>query len=257
MATNKIHFLSALMEGFPAEDAAVIIINDSIRCWVPDRALGHFTINPDTNEVSWMTFPSIPVKEWNEDVLKNILSYSAGKPGTACVDEDTVLTEFWKHNNPVTQNHHIYMHLVQDELYDRFVRNFIDVSRRYEDVFVFQDKEYSGDDLRGKGMARWNDDGLLNQLDAQFYVRLAKLYYERTSILANRQWIEEIMKPAIFRAYHPDLAEKTVKFISINDLAEEIISSKDFDRECWPLPNSAVDEWVNAMQDKILYLIGY
>ena len=271
MATNKIHFaallyydiemrkfLSPLGVGFNHIDAAVVTTPDSMRCWVGSRAITHFTLNPSTKEISFMEMPGYNTKLWSKDLLLSMYSYDAGKPGDAVVDESTIPAQFWKYNNFTEQNFLFYLHLVQDASYDRFIRSMIDVSGRYEDVYWFKGKKYSGNDLRGKGLERWNGDGLLNQLDAQFYVRLAKRFYEATGILINRHWVEVEMKPAFFEAYSKELAENTVKFISISDVAEDIISSHNFDQEIWPVSNKYVDQYLNwMMEDMTNAIIGH
>ena len=263
MATNKIHALAMLVAAQDCtefrdcniEEATVITLNDSMRCWSGAREYTHFTVNPETGLVSWMQMPTEDVSEWTEELVKSTERFSAGKPGDACVDEATVCAEFWRHNKFSKQNMLMYLHLVQDKVYDRFVRAVIDTSGRYDDVFTFGGKSYTGADLRGKGMMRWNDDGLLNVLDAQFYVRLAKRYFEKTGILANSEWIEQVFKPAFFRTYSQELAEKTVKFISINHFAETAISTKNWDEESWPVPNWVVDQFIDWMIDDMVEAI--
>ncbi len=248
--TNKNHFIAALIFGLTTTEAAIVTTPDSIRCWLPERAVTHFTINPQTGDVSGMKFPDFDVKLWTETIVQMVWAqsgYYAGKPGEACIDEATIPNAFWIFNEHNEQNNLFFMHLIQDRLYDSFIRSVIDCSRRYEDIYVFNDKEYSGADLRGKGMARWNGDGLLNQLDSQFFVRLAKVYWKKTSELADASWIQRVMKTAIFEAYSKELAEKTCDFISIDPLAHKIISEGRFDEEIWSVPNSLVDRWVERL----------
>lgn len=265
MATNKVHFLAALLFPhvyagaiedpksqtiqyfFSPKSAAVMTTNDSVRCWSGNREYTHFTINPLTREVSWCHFPIESVKYWTMDVIeRQMVRYSYGKPGEAVVDEPTIPAEMWKHNDKTTQNLLFYIHLIQDCTYDRFVRSVIDVSRRYEDIYVFDGQEYTGSQIRGKGMERWSK-GLLSELDDQFFVRLAKKFFYYTMTKANREWIEQVMCKAIRAAYSNELAEATVKFVSLSDKANELISNKRFDEECWPIPNSVVDRWVDWM----------
>lgn len=254
--TNKNHFLTALLYGYSLEEAAIMTTPDSVRCWVRERALTHFTINPHTGEVSGMEFPDIDTRFWTEDIVQQnmaIYAFNAGKPGEACIDEPTIPNEFWAYNEKSPQNNLFYLHLIQDRLYDRFIRSVIDCSRRYEDIYIFNGEVYNGADLRGKGMARWNDDGLLNQFDAQFFTRLAKRYFEKTGMLANSQWIEDVMKPSIFGAYSEELAHNTVKFISLHPLSDELISQKRFDEEIrWPVPNRVVDTWIEWLFEELL-----
>ena len=269
MATNKIHYAMFLLFylehsdkleswknpiSFDLVNAAKVTTPDSMRCWSGNRGYSHFTVNPTTKQVSGMVMPTAGTEVWSEDLVKSAKKFDAGKPGSAVVDEATILEAFWDFNGFTFQNFLFYLHLIQDKCYDRFIRAYIDFSRKYDEnpMFLFNGKAYTADDLRGKGMAKWNDDGLLNQLDAQFYVRVAKRYFEKTGIKMNRKWIEEVMKPSFFEAYSQELAEKTIKFISIHDKAEEVITSGCFDEDCWPLPNNVVDQWIDWMLEDML-----
>ena len=259
MATNKNHsvaFMIAIMKAiqngsFAIKDitgnireAIILTTNDSMRCWLGSRAPSHNTINPVTLEISWITYPTDDVSVWNKEMVLSAPMYDAGKPWTSCIDEETILDEFWEHNAITIQNTLFYLHLVQDVAYDSYIRELIDCTRRSENLFRFKGKTYTGDELRGKGMARWNGNGLINTMDAHFYVRLAKVYYELTGILINSEWLEYVYKPAFFEVYSQELAENTVKFTAIDPTADEIITSKRWDDEIWPVSNEVVDGYV-------------
>ncbi|MCR5185629.1 MAG: hypothetical protein K6D97_00735 [Clostridia bacterium] len=262
MATNKNHsvaFMIAIMKtlqngSFAIKDitgnireAIILTTNDSMRCWLGSRAPSHNTINPATGKISWITYPTDDVSVWNKEMVLSAPMYDAGKPWTSCIDEDTILDEFWKHNAITIQNTLFYLHLVQDVAYDSYIRELIDCTRRSENLFTFKGKTYTDDELRGKGLARWNGTGLINILDAQFYVRLAKVYYRLTGILINSEWLKEVYKPAFFEVYSEELAENTVKFTAIDPTADEIITSKRWDDEIWPVSNEVVDGYVSSM----------
>ena len=262
MATNKIHFLAFMLlpwvfpgqcdsEWFDEIGAAQVIMNDSIRAYVGPREFTHFTANPATGKVSWMRFPESDMKTWTKEILEGAERFSAGKPGTAVVDEATVPEEFWLHNRQTPQNEHLYLHLVQDRSYDRFVRSVINVFRRYEDIYVFSGETMTGAQIRGQGMERWTR-GLLNELDDQFFVRLAKRYHEVTDAVADRDWIRVAMKDAMHQCYSSELAEGTLKFVTLSDKANDIIGRRKFDEEVWPVPNVLVDQWIDWMFEDIL-----
>lgn len=265
MATNKNHFLAFLLwphvyagaikdpRGrvsyyFNPQKAAVVTTNDSMRCWSRKREYTHFTVNPDTRAVAWCMFPTVSTKEWTKAMIEKMPKASVGKPGDSIVDEATIPEEMWKHNEVTPQNELFFIHLIQDRTYDRFVRSIIDTSRRYEDVYVFNGQELSGAQVRGEGMERWTK-GILSELDDQFFVRLAKLFYRYTNVKADRSWIQTVMNAAIYQAYSAELAEATVKFVSLSDKANELITKKNFDEECWPIPNGIVDQWIEWMME--------
>ena len=268
MATNKIHFLLLLLfpylykkkdeaeefnpnDYFSCKNGALVIMNDSIRAYIGGREYSHFTKNPDTGATSWIQFPEEDVRFWTKELVKSAPMMSAGKPGEAVIDEDTVPDVFWLHNRRSLQNEFFYLHLLQDKAYDMFIRAYIDTKDRYHDKYVFKGRTIHGDDLRGKsGMDRWSE-GLLTRFDDQFYVRIAKMYFEATGIKANREWLEETMKTAIREVYPEDLAEATVKFVSLSDKANDIITNElfddevQFDDEAWPVKNCFADQWVH------------
>lgn len=263
MATNTVHFANHVnskakdkdfTESEVAKEAAIVIIPDSLRCYTKTREETHCTNNPETGENSWFVYPSAPICEWDEELISSCARFNAGKPGESCVDEETILSEFWRHNLSTPQNQLIFIHNVQDNVYDSFRSNVIDCSRRYWDIYSFDGQELSGDDLRGKGMKRWHGDGLLNQLDGQFFTRIAKRYYESTGILMNSDWIEETMKPAIADVYSAEFAEKTLPFVRLNLKANEIISAKAFDEELWPIRNHIVDRWIDKMDEYVRFM---
>ena len=103
---------------------------------------------------------------------------------------------------------------------------------------------------------RWQGEGLLNQLDTQVFVRLAKVYYEKTGILVSRQWIEDLIKPAFYKAYSKELAENTVRFLNISDYADEMISTKNFDVSGWPVSNRVADQFVQILFTHIQMVIS-
>ena len=270
MATNKIHFLGFLLfpyeyrampenlcggtsryDYFSAKSSAEVIVNDAMRCWSGPREFSHFTINPETGEVSWAVFPEADLKRWSKEMVQEMEKFSAGKPGVAVIDEATISDEFWLHNVDSEQNERFYIHLVQDSAYDRFVRSVIDTSHRYEDIYVFDGEELTGAQLRGQGMERWSS-GILSELDDQFYVRLAKRYFLATGMKADRFWIDNFMKKAIHERYSPELAEATVKFVTLSDKAHAIIESGKFDEEVWPVPNRVVDQAIGWMMEDVL-----
>lgn len=261
MATNKIHFLATVLfphvyevgneSDFGERAAAEVIMNDSMRCWLGPREYGHFTLNPETGKVSWMTFPITDVNTWTEETLATVDKFSAGKPGKAVVDEATIPEEFWRHNVRNAQNKHFILHLVQDKSYDRFVRAVIDVSHRYEDRYWFGGEELTGAQVRGEGMERWSK-GIITELDDQFYVRLAFKYFKATGIKAGEAWISNVMKYAILERYSPELAVKTIKFVSLSDKAAEIIKNEKFDDEVWPVSNAFADQYVEWLLEDIL-----
>ena len=261
MATNKIHFIAFLLmaflnsefdrDFFNPKDAAEVITNDAMRCWSRSREYSHFTINPETGLVSWAKFPTVDLRFWTKEIVQNMEKFSAGKPGKSVIDEETILNEFWVHNTETLQNRRFFVHLIQDRVYDEFIRHVIDTSKRYQDTYVFNGETLTGAQLRGQGMDRWQK-GLLNELDDQFFVRLSKKFFAVTGTKTDAGWIDRVMKIAIRERYSPEMAEETIKFVSLSDKANTIIQSGNFDDEVWPLSNVIVDYYVGKILDEVL-----
>lgn len=245
--TNKLHFLLSLLAGFSKEQAVEITTPDSIRCWCGPRQYTHFTINPETNEVSWIEFPNTPIKKWNKEVIDAANKYDAGKPGEAAVDEATDLETFWKHNKKTLPNQLFYIHLLQDTLYDAYLRSYVDVSERYKDRYFFNGEKYSGAEFRQSGQERWNGESLVNRFDTQVFIALAKRLYETQGIIANRAWFEQEVFPIFREVYSEELAEKTIRFVTMTDAANETISAKKFAYESGPVPADKVDAFIDLI----------
>ena len=228
MATSKNHILLALLAGHTLADAALLTTPDSVRCWSGARQLTHFTINPTTGKTSWIEYPDMPVWEWSKSIVSDAAKFDAGKPGNAAVDEATILEEFWRHNKKTPQNMLFYEHLVQDKFYDQYLRKYVDVSRRYEDIYTFEGKEYTGEEFRKKADERWSGESLVNSFDSQLFVVLAKILYKEKGITANREWFEKEVFPVFYQVYSDELAQNTVRFITMTDTADEIITNHNF-----------------------------
>lgn len=245
--TNKLHILFALLAGYSMKKAVVITTPDSVRCWCGPRQYTHCTINPDTNEVSWIKFPNLPIKEWNKELMDAAEKYNAGKPGEAAVDEATELSEFWLHNETTDQNKLIFIHLIQDKHYDTYLRSYVDVSEKYQDRYIFEDHVYSGDEFRKSGQERWDGESLVNRFDTQVFIALAKRLYETQGIIANRAWFEQEVFPVFREVYSKELAEKTIRFVTMTDAANETISAKKFAYESGPVPADQVDAFIDLI----------
>lgn len=244
MATSKVHILLSLLTGMNLADAIVLTTPDSIRCWSGPRQFTHFTENPVTKEVSWIKYPETPVKEWTKTLIENSEKYDAGKPGVSAVDELTKKREFWKHNNNSHQNTLLYTHLLQDDLYDKYLRTYIDVSRMYEDIYLFDGKVFSGEEFRKSGDSRWNRESLVSSFDSQVFIGLAKILYTTNKIIANRAWFEKEVFPAFYESYSNELAEKTIRFITMSDFADETISKLKFDYQHGPVNPCEVENFM-------------
>ena len=250
MSSIRIHFLMTQLVCQSLKYSVWSTTNDAIRWWLPKRNYSHFTANPAayTKQISYMEFPSDPIKMWSKELILSTERHLAVMPGTCAIDEPTVPHELWYHNPEQTeQNFFLYIHLIEDFVYDEFVRKFIDTTDRYYDRFKFNGKIYSGHDLRGEGPSRWTS-GLLSEFDDIFFYRLAKLAFENFGITADQNYIKNVMKPAFFEFFPEDLAKNTVQYLTINKKLNQLIAKHNFDKQLLSgLPNEKVDDWVQTM----------
>lgn len=271
MATTKINFLAFLLipyvtksklgereDIFTIGSAAKVIIPDAIRCWMRSRGDTHFTKNPETGMISWISFPNENVNRWTKKIVNGSKKEFYGKPQKAVIDEESSIENFWKYNSYTKQNMLFLLHFVQDRIYDNFIRTIIDTERRYEDVYLFENKEMKGSELREYGKERWKK-GLLSEIDNQFYVRLAKRYYNLAGVKANNYWIETTMiGRGVKGTYSQELAQKTMKFVLLSNLsnkADFLITTCNFDSEVWPVPNQVVDNAIDKMLDETIKML--
>lgn len=251
MATSKNHILLALLADHTLSDALLLTTPDSVRCWSGARQYTHFTFNPQTGHTSWIEYPDIPVWEWSKSIISDTPKFDAGKPGEAAVDEATIVDEFWLHNKRTPQNQLFYEHLLQDRFYDDYLRKYVDVRRRYEDIYVFDGKTYSGEEFRKKAEERWNGDSLVNSFDTQLFMVLAKTLYREKEITANREWFENVVFPAFNQVYSKELAANTIKYITMSDRVDELISKHAFycdNAFLTPVPLDEVEQFVSIMR---------
>ncbi len=199
---------------------------DAIRAYVGDRASTHF------ETWSCLAYP-MSTKATKEQVLalpKNVQSTPS------CVlGEDTNLELFYVTNQHLPDNMRegIEAHLKEDIVFDAFVREHIDCSDKYNDVFRFQ-----GETLDGKGVRN-----LIAQIEQQGYYHLACQTYETTGVLCDQDWFENTIKPVLERDYPEDLAANTFRYMKIHDQINTYIKNKDWSHLAeGPLPSSAYEK---------------
>lgn len=249
MATSNLHIELALLSGYTLEEAVVLTTPDSVRCWSGPRQYTHFTENPATRKISWIKYPEVPVKEWKQELIDSAEKFDAGKPGVAAVDEASNPSIFWNYNQKTNQNELFYAHVVQDVLYDDYLRTYVDTSKMYEDEYLFDGKIYTGDEFRKNGDERWSGESLVNSFNTQVFIAAAKKLYETRGIIANREWFEKEVFPVFYKMYSMELAEKTISFITMTDFADKSISSLEFDYQHGPVPSSDVDKFIELTTD--------
>ena len=200
---------------------AAVAYPDAIRMYTGPRPYSHFEVTPE-GEGSYFQFPDT-MKASGETVKEQVESTGHLADHKPCaIGDDTSIEAFKEHGmsgNPVIDKG-VELHLIQDVKFDGFIRDKIDCSRKYEDVFTFDGKEYSGKEIRS----------VIGNMEQQGIYILAKKLYDEKGITANNEWFEREVRPTLFEQYPEELAENTFKYMHIDDEYDKLISTHDFSK---------------------------
>lgn len=197
-----------------------VLLPDAIRCYTGARQLSHFEVNSDNSDVSWMQFP-LDLKTLNkENVHEVVKSHLADNIKSCCIGETTMIPTFLKYNKHLPLIYHtgVELHLTQDFEYDDFIRNHIDCSKKYDDIFTVNGNTFNGKDVR-RIIAEVEEDGV---------AILEQWIYSKYHIGANQEWFKENVYNVICKVYSKELADNTYKYMKIRDDIEVAIHSQDW-----------------------------
>ena len=201
---------------------ASIVFPDAIRAYSGKRELSHFERNSDGSEVSYWSFPT-DIKSCTKESVEDSIAksgYLAKGIIPASIGELSDVETFIEHNKHL--QHDMYLgclsHMIQDVLFDDFIREIIDCSQKYNDIFVFDGVKYNGKSIRL----------LIGEIEQQGIYILAHELYNKYGIVANQTWLEENIKPILDKEYSEELSEKTFKFMKIDENVNELITNKDW-----------------------------
>lgn len=206
------------------EEISYVLLPDAIRRYSGPRQYSHFEVHPTREgDISWMKYP-VNIKNLNKATLEAMEEgkekhLAEGIP--PCVlGERTDIPTFEKHNMHLPTRYFagVKKHLAQDVVFDDFVREQIDCSRRYEDKFVFKGQEYDGKGIRAK-IAEIENQGL--------YI-LAYMLHKSYGITANQEWFDKHVKANLDREYSEDLANGTYQYMRIPEEINRRITEGDW-----------------------------
>ena len=221
---------------------AACLYPDAVRAYTGRREYSHFEMNEERTDVSYMSFPS-DLHEKKVEMKKRIYctGHLANRISDYALGGDTDFQSFQEHNAHLekTVKQGIGCHLIQDILYDKFIRENIDCSRKQEDLYVFDQKEMNGKELRE----------LVEEISQYGIYLLAYLLYQQYLIVADQKWLEYHIKPILYDQYPSDLAEKTFSYMKINPEINQKIQKKDWSgMEDGPL---TVQDYFDLYQDVV------
>ena len=176
------------------------------------RQTTHFEQTPDQTEISWIEFPDPKrLKQLTpQNFVWNVKNSVAYYPQCA-IGEESIIVEFDIHN----WNHPHYAalrcHLIQDFYLDSIVRGrMIDSSRRFKNAFGF--------------------------------IKLVGLFFNKTGMLMNRNWLETHVLESLLRVYPEELALNTYKHMDISNNMDNRINAKRFDLSKEELSSIAITD---------------
>ena len=208
-------------KGYIEEYVPLVVFPDAIRAYSGARQYSHFERSYSGGKSSWWSFPTNIKGVTKDSVLESLRygSYLAKNP--KCVlGERTDINMFLIKNRHLPKNLHegFYNHLIQDSIFDDFVRNIIDCSKMYEDMFIFRGNKLNGSQVRE----------LIGNIEQQGVYVLAYLMYRKFGITCNNEWINSYLYNVLLGGYPRDLADKTIRFMKLNEDIDRYITNHDW-----------------------------
>lgn len=126
------HILGMMLakgEKLSSRQIAAVVYPDAIRAYTGPRQYSHFEKSEDGTDISYMRFPEDMHTE-KDEIEKSIAAHGHLVPDIrpCAIGEDTDFDVFLAHNRHLTGEvrEGIILHLQQDILFDRFIREQID-----------------------------------------------------------------------------------------------------------------------------------
>ena len=224
-----------------------ILIPDAIRRYCGPRPFSHFEETPDEKDISHMHFP-LNLKSLTKENIGNERMHLANGYKPCVLGERTHVEKFEQTNGdlPPTYYAGVKKHLVQDVIFDEFVREEIglDCSRRFESM-------YSPEETTGKNVGIYTFSRPVKKPDGQvemveetldgngvrkliadienhgLYI-LAYMLHKSYGITANQEWFDKHVKAPLDEAYSKDLADGTYQYMKIPEEINRRISEHDW-----------------------------
>lgn len=225
--------------------APYIIVPDTIRGYGIPREMTHYEdgdVNKDTFKIDYSSF-SYPadLKSLSKESVQELISsgHVGEKFGKAVIGGDTNIDQFKKSNPELKETnpelyHGILAHLKQDVIFDRLIRTEFDCSEKYEDRFYKLSEQTPLEaTLRGKAKRGAMLDGkefrsLIADIEERGFIYMVGRVYDRTRIMPDQEWFDHNVKPALDKAYTPEMAESAYKYMGFPDKTKEMLAAKDF-----------------------------
>ena len=202
------------------DEIPYVLLPDAIRRYCGPRQYSHFEEHPNNKgEISWMEYPA-DVKNVNREVMDSQSKYLAEGIPPCVLGENTHIETFEEHNKHLNPKYlaGVKKHLTQDVVFDDFVREQIDCSKKFDDEFEFKGKKYDG-----KGVRK-----LIADIENQGLYILAYMIHKEYGITANQEWFDKHVKQNLDREYPQDLADGTYQYMKIPEEINRRITEGDW-----------------------------
>lgn len=195
-----------------------VLLPDAIRYHLKNRQCSHFEIAKN-QEISWLKFPK-DIKNFDPDELEKHLVDEQYIP-KCVIGEETILSSYEYHNKDLPTDYYngVRLHLIQDRVFDTFIRLIFDCSKKYDDIFMYKKQQYNGKEFRD----------LIAKMEQQGVYLLAKQLYEIYGITTNQEWFDINIYPVLKEAYSEEMCENTYKYMKIDDDINTLITNHQFD----------------------------
>ena len=133
-----------------------------------------------------------------------------------------MISSFENHNThlPINEYFGIKKHLVQDKIFDEWIRIQINCANKYSNKFVYQEKEYDGNGIRS----------LIADIENQGLYILAYMNYKAYGITTNQEWFDKHVKEQLDQNYSQDLSDSTYKYMTIPEDIDKMITEHDWSK---------------------------
>lgn len=203
------------------EYVAASIFPDAIRAYTGNREYTHFERNSDESDISWFSFPN-SMDRTADFVQKHMLenAHLANDPLHAVIGNETVIEEYKQRNQHLSDDMFIGIrdHLIEDKRFDVFIRDEIDCSRKYDNIFMFQNEQYDGSGVRK----------LIDDIEQHGIYTLAHAMYEKNGTTTNQEWLASRIKPVLDKMYCQDLSDRTFSFMHMSPKVDALITAHDW-----------------------------
>lgn len=206
---------------------AQTLLPDALRYYTHNRQYTHFEWNEDKTDYSYFVFPKmyggIKDKTYFINAVQNADRYLVADITPCAIGEETNLDGFYAHNQHLFKEylqmfHSIEMHLIEDVVFDEFIREVIDCHDKYNDKYYYNGNELNGKEVRS----------LIEEIEQVGIYVLAEMLYQKEGIVANNDWVQSFIKPSLELFYPNELVNNTIKYMKIDDKINEYITNKDY-----------------------------